>query len=151
MREIDERLQRWTTEAYLWLLDWTGVYVGTLLFVVMVVDCVFSWPIMERSNAGKTFDLIVSVLLPSSTWLRQSRGPRVFNVEALWWRGCVARSALLLVLVVSVILGAAQLNWQKIAWWIPCFAMVYLMGVLIRDREPREFRLGRRAATEGAT
>jgi hypothetical protein len=134
-----------TQEAYLWLWDWTGVYVATLMFAAYVGER-FCW-----GRLG-WFDFVLIAF--TGTWLglrylAQSKDLRSLNAAQRAWRDFTIRP-----FFSAFVLGAlAGDAFQLSAWHVASDAMFltwnYLGCVQVREREPKEF-FARKLARVGA-
>jgi len=156
MRKIDDRLIEWFTDAYLWLLDWTGVYVATvgMFFVAMDVG-------LKAVSKGQfawydaLYFAVMSLVWFGPSWMRQHMGLlTLINVAALQWREFGGRRAMVVCGVMLLLDSALRMRSPAMACSdLMTLSWFYLTCVTVRDREPREFRLGRalRPMTGGAS
>lgn len=144
--EADTRMIELTQEAYLWLWDRTGVYVGTLIFMASVVDHSVHLPMRWFHLLSLGF----MGLFSGARYAAQQRDLRLLNAAALEFRAPWLRSVTLGILFGSVI---ADLTGGKL--WLLLgdlsFAIwTYLACVCVRDREPKDLFQPRKLAGAGA-
>jgi len=156
VRKVDRKVIELFTEAYLWVLDWTGVYVATvgMFFVAMDVGLT----VVDRGRVWWTdafYFVVMSLTWFAPSWRRQhARMLSTINAGVLTWRESPVRT----VLVISglVLLLDSALRMRSVALTASNVMMLswfYVTCVTVRDREPREFKLGRvlRPLTGGAS
>lgn len=122
-------------EVYLWLWDWIGVYVATLMFAAYVSERV-CW---DRLG---WFDFVLIAFTGAWMGLRylaQSKDLRSLNAAQRAWRDFTIRQFFSVFVFGSLAVDAFQLS----AWHVASDAMflvwTYLGCVQVREREPKEF------------
>lgn len=135
--------------AYLWVFDWTGVYVATLAFLSIATPMVLG--MMRRIQDGSYsspafagFLLVLNGLFLMRPYLLQERGEHdIYNMIALfarhhwlptslrWFLICLGISGMMhFTLRGQYVRAVAEIGWVT---------YVLLVCVMIREREPREF------------
>lgn len=152
LEKADKFLIERTTSIYLWLWDYTGVYVATLMAASVLIifarsvllndvdfmGCFFlgfqlimSIPYRIRQHRGdfKTYNRIALHLQEETRFLRKYGGFLIvtspFILDAVAFFDPTTRH----------IVVAATMHVSSIA----CMTFMYLMMILLRDREPKSF------------
>lgn len=132
--EIDNRVIRMVQEVYLWLLDRTGVYVGTLIFAFGAID---------NFCLGLTFFRFVMLALigvwSAGRYLAQATDLRRLNRFARNFADTWFRVPITVVLAGSLTFEVCQLNWWRVTAHASFFCWLYLACIQVRDREPKDF------------
>lgn len=140
-RMLDEFFIAQTRRAYLWLYDWTGVYVGTVLFILTI-----AFVGVTGSTALVDFLVIfVNGVCGCLLHHEQHNRPDDFNAGAeqrIKWTGRHLLNLFVLgIIIVAVV--SLDLGWTMMAAvWL---TINYTMTIKIRKREPKEFFEGRLA------
>lgn len=139
MRKIDDALLIAAQRAYLWLFDWTGVYVGTLLFLLGGLATV-----MDVLAYGRL--RLVGYLLVGTYglfgWWRinlQSKGDEAYNAVAETETKNPMRWFFLLFFVFFLVQEIAQMKLADAVQTMAFICALYLFTVKIRPRDPKEF------------
>lgn len=141
---LDERLIALVQEAYLWLWDRTGVFVGTLVATLMLIA---AWLTTEILWGGALLAAVFTIYGVVLIFM-QGAGLASFNVQARRWRGSILR-ILLIVYDVASLLGEVYSGHlaHALAGILIIVSVLYLPCVQLRDREPPEKHV---FASEGA-
>lgn len=146
---IDEWMITRGQAAYLWLYDWTGVYVATIAAIVMVLsNC--SGAIFRLRPVG-TIDLLLCginliVLLPYYKDQDRARYT-AYNARAMFFQDNLFRRIISQFFFITLFLEPLRFIWDPETWSIlqlmfsECCILMYfvLMCVCIREREPKEW------------
>lgn len=147
VRKWDNFLIDSMQRAYLWLLDWTGVYVGTLLLFTFVATLVlrgFNW-----WNWAELFGLVLMLAWCGWKYSQQATDRiELFNASSEYNRTSWLRDCLNVMLVMSAVIAIVKNQWGEIGAETLWFVMGYLMTVKLRKREPKEFFEGKGATNE---
>lgn len=145
MSRIDDVMIRWATVAYLWLLDWTGVYVGTVGVGMMMFLMYWNNFVVHPDHQTSILWVVpFLVLWALPTWWMQHLGMnKEYNRIVQKWVEFVMRKPWICVLLVMTaweVLSRHGDGWRGSVGWLLVVAFVYLDCVPIRDRERREHR-----------
>lgn len=157
---MDRKLIEWTQTAYLWVLDRTGVYLGTVASALYVAGLLPWYAIRGRPPGVIDAVFLVLILaLFQRTWRQQHdrRRHAELNAEALAYRESTVRlvliwsfPAMLALDAVSVYhKGALAMLGSVLQTAVSIFVFVYVDACCVRDREPPERRFTT-PATEGS-
>lgn len=148
LNKIDEFIIARATAAYMWLLDWTGVYVGSVGFTLMVLDVGWHEIVIGRSKWYWVVMLTIGLIWGGYKWrLQHAAKNEKFNAEAKEWTEGFSRGLMVRVMLVIAVVYVATGQWQWAVGWLPFVCWVYLNCVLIRDREKKQLEFGRKLAT----
>lgn len=140
MKKAYKKFDAWVIQhfqdAYLWLLDRTGIYVGTVVFlngVVMVLDL-----IRRQSMWLAAFIMIVILILSLPRYLLQgAKEYETFNHMATFEEGLPGRHIFLVLNLICLalppytMLGALNSVCQQVMWYLFCLR--------IRERDKKPF------------
>lgn len=146
----DEVALDWIEAGYLWLMDRTGIYVGTLTFVG------WTTPVLVAQIYRGTYWLdyvavLVFALIGVSQYLAQSkRMHKKWNVDAERWRRSSTRAILTLVWVSFLPWDYVRRGIPEVASSLLTLAILYLWGVRLRDPEKPEKKISAKTISEGA-
>lgn len=146
LRRLDAALIAALQRAYLWVLDYTGIYVGTLMATCMATCAALEF--VRYSGSGLWvmvgLDVIIFGGLSQLTWwMQHNRPPEVYNAHAsARWTTWPLR----IFLVVSV---STAVLWNlltepllyalaSVSYGVAVLLLNYLLCVLIRPREPKK-------------
>jgi hypothetical protein len=128
--------------AYLWLYDWTGIYVATLDLMLTAVFVVVN---VSYNNMGIVVSLILLVLrgifMWAKYWQQDTGNLDRFNAEARQWQNSNVRWLSNGSFFGFVVFDALSRNVIVIGD-LAFFVLSYLLTVQIREREPRDFKIG---------
>lgn len=140
--KIDDFIINGVQTVYLWVLDRTGVYVGSL----MVANSGIAFVAGYRADASVAFKIVWAIVTLSfllqacARWFMQHHlSHNVYNAGAL-----VAREMPLRLYGVCFIFGTLAidlllLDLRSIVINCACLLHIQSMCILIRDREPKEW------------
>lgn len=141
MTKIDAWLIERTQSAYLWFLDRTGVYLGTVTMTVVVLNV--GWMCLVARPGFSWIDAVclgIAGLVSSPMWHDQHRKRfEAINASSLAWRASRTRT---LMLITALAFGGWFLisNWRFGVVCLFTLAWLYLNCTMLRDREPKEFK-----------
>jgi hypothetical protein len=143
LARIDGAAIRGATAAYLWLLDWTGVYVGTVQAFLIVVDSCRIVTTPAYTVANKCVLLAFAGWLLFAAWgawlLQNEKEHERINLGAMRWQSLLLRKVLVVFTILMLVWDTYRVDWNSImldAWML---TYGYLLCVMVRDREPPEF------------
>lgn len=146
LHAIEDAIINHVQEAYLWLWDRTGVYVGTLMFAAYVGDHVCWNPLTWVDFAFIGF----AGLWAGIRYVAQSQDLRWFNASQRAWKDFSPRPFFSVLVAAFLLADILQLN----AWHLASDTMTmlwnYIGCVQVRDREPKEFFPSLKLARAGA-
>jgi hypothetical protein len=152
--EIYKKADAWLVarinDLYLWVFDWTGMFVATFIFLdmtIVVLSC-----IQRQSMWIGAMVFLCSTLISLPRYILQNKGPEAYNRLVLaGGRGSFYVRTFFLFfngtfLITDTIKGAGYLelaaNFANIALW-------FLMEIKIRDRQKKDFKLPKLATASG--
>lgn len=141
----DEYLIEIVQSTYLWLWDRTGVYVASILFVLIVVDHVCYGPL------GPFDFTILAIVGAWATYLyvAQAKDLRQLNLMQRAWAGNWFRLLSVILTIAALATALFDLNYWRLASNAAWLAFTYFACVQVRDRDPKDFITLRKLA--GAT
>lgn len=153
MRQIDERILEWTQATYLWILDKTGLYLGTCVIVAYLAGKFTLWSIDEIPDAFDIVIVVIVLLISQRTWyLQHAKMYATLNVVAGNWQNNSLRKIFaglsILCILPLVILEhdrAAGIAASAIDVIVVTWTFCYLVACRVRDREPPEKKFCRLA------
>lgn len=132
---VDTYLIEATQEAYLWLWDWTAVYVATLMFLAYVGDHV-CWRALTWLDSA--FIAFAGIWI-GYRYVAQSKDLRRLNAAQRAWRDFPPRPFFVFIFVGLLAGDILQLNAWHFASDVFMLIWNYLGCVQVREREPKEF------------
>lgn len=124
-------------DAYLWLFDRTGIYVGVLMFAMCVIDHIImiaqwgSGPMtLVTAAAGGIWSLQMAKC--------QKDSKAKFNLIARFWRTSIYRKMLTLMSIWMAVIGLANTPLASLGLVITIVMYGCLPSIYLRDREPPE-------------
>lgn len=150
--ELYKKADGWLLQSlnnlYLWAMDWTGLYVGTLCFLMGAESCAY---MIHRGNHWwAAFNLIFVIAIAGPRYYWQATGNnKLFNAISSYMEEGVFRHIFIWLSLSFIPMHVSMGNWWgalddvvlALCWYVWCFK--------IRDREKKEFKLFT-PATEGA-
>lgn len=132
-------------DAYLWVYDWTGVYVASLAVGFFLFGKVISGFTLDPVSLLLTIFNIV-ILIPA--YIEQDKNQiLMYNARALSYQTMMPRK-LLTAFVAGLTAGEIVFHEYADAVYGVCIILyVYLLTVCIREREPKEWFKQRKLAT----
>lgn len=138
LKSIDNKIIEAVQGAYLWLFDRTGIYVGTLMFALMTADMIcWRYPQTFRP-IDAVFLVILSTVAAGRYWM-QGKGAEHLNALALHARELTIRKIFMALWPALIVMHVHDMQPWKVVSDLLCIVWQYLMVVLIRDREPKDF------------
>lgn len=138
--ELDEKLQKATQDAYLWVFDRTGIYVATIGVAIQVAI-----PFIKAIGDRKLDYVSLFVMgwlclgLFQSYYMQHGNKFEVFNASARAWQDHTVRIVANWFWVVMCILSALTRDWHLSATaFLQFFYFGYVLTWQIRKREPPE-------------
>lgn len=147
MQKLDDWVIDHTQNVYLWLLDRTGIYAGTVMFLAMAASVILEGaPIWQIIFLG-----IFGALAAYKYYLQDKKLLTVYNAMADFERNYrVIRAIGIFITLFNVICSVLDQDLWKgcgeamfVIWW-------YMLPVKIRDREPPEKRFWQPAPQLGS-
>lgn len=148
-KKADGWLLKRLNDIYLWALDWTGLYVGTVTFLLGAESCAYM--IHREWMWFAAFNLIMIVMIAAPRYYWQATGKnKLFNAVAEYFEEGFARHFFIWLSLCTIPSYAMDGEWWgalnalclALNWYVFCFR--------IRDREKKEFKFFA-PATEGAS
>lgn len=148
------RIDQWvldaTEAAYLWLLDRTGVFVGTLTFFGLSSTIL----VTRLYREGWWFDyvglLLFSIIGASRYWAQLRKMHRTMNAEAEGWRKSLIRVLVTITWVGFLPMDYIDYGVLQVIASLATILVMYLWGARIRDREKPQEKLSGKLAPEGS-
>ena len=152
--ELYKKLDGWIlkklNEIYLWALDWTGLYVGTLCFLMGAEQVFYMITRGAMWFAALQFVFVLALSAPRYYWQAKDM-QKLYNMVAEQFEGLFWLRALFigwgLFLLPAMV---STKNWHGFFDTIVGMALLYVWCFRIRDREKKTFNLGLKPATEGS-
>lgn len=135
IRKLDMFLIQQTTRAYLWLYDWTGVYVGTLMFAAISI----SWMLQFRSFWAAVIGVMIGVPACGLRYYVQATDEVTYNTMAEYATRDFMRGVMLMMVVAFCVRNIIFLSVVDAVGETMWLALCYLITVKIRKREPKNF------------
>lgn len=145
---IDACLIRWVQAAYLWLYDRTGVYVGTVMAVSVIVHFAINRAVLPGDGwgflMGDLFNTTILLTVCCGVWRDQDKlSIKSYNAKAMQLMDSAIRWLILPLLfgisggsiVVAVLQMEANRALGAVSTILLC-SMFYWRVVLIRERDP---------------
>jgi len=138
----DDRVTDALQDAYLWVLDRTGIYLSTLMMVVpaeasarLVID--------KQAYFIAAIIFVVNAIALHPIYLRQHRGEfKIHNAVAMhlrttmrWLRLGLIGFLYVPMLMVTVMSVDVVMFLETLGWGI----FIYMHGIMLREREPKTF------------
>jgi hypothetical protein len=140
-KQFDQWLLNRINDAYLWLYDWTGIFVATVIFLNMnlvVLAC-----IQRQSMWIGAIVFLCGVLISTPRYYLQSKGPEAYNKIVLASEGMSFHLRTFFLwfntafFISDLLKGASYLelvaNVANAMLW-------FLMEIKIRDRDKKTFK-----------
>ena len=141
-RKADAWLVIKLNDLYLWVYDWTGMFVATFIFLDMnlvVLAC-----IQRQSMWIGAVVFICSTLISLPRYFLQSKGPEAYNKIVLAGEGWSFYTRTFFVffngsfLITDAIKGV---TWLELASNVANMSLWFLLVIKIRDRIKKDFKL----------
>ena len=134
---IDQYLINKIQDAFLWLFDWTGI------FVAPIALCMFVLTIIIRGKINP-FDYIALALIGYALldYYRDqaSENFTVYNLRARFMQSIWIRHLFVLLTYVAMVITIINVDIKGFIGEILFISYMYLLVVQIRKREPKEFK-----------
>lgn len=129
---LDDAIVDRIQDAYLWLWDRTGIYLGTCAILLIALG-----PAIAPHNPVQIALLAVQTVPLIALRTLQQRGClTVLNTQAEWFRSWSLRRMLLLFCLILLI-GSLDLR-SMCAYALNLIAAFYALAVQVRDRQPKD-------------
>lgn len=140
IRRVDEWLMVRTQDAYLWLLDRTGVYAATAFMVVFVLGYGAFFYQQGRVDALGVGVIAITGVVQGWFYLEQDRDQyEAFNLRVRHWRSSAWRVCLMWTALFFAAHAALRGRpFSSASFLCDVVAYGYLATVQIRKREPPE-------------
>lgn len=145
--KLDRRVLDLVQDAYLWLLDWTGVRVGSLCFATWSAQIVLKHEPVDWVDG---FFICGWGLLMFWRYAEQGWNTRRYNDAARAWRDSPFRLMWLAIIAGAALAAVARLDTLLLIGDGWNLVTCYLLAVQVREREPREFFSRAAEASSGA-
>jgi len=143
---LDDKCVKMVNDAYLWALDWTGIYVGTILLINCAPGFAFLW---YKLPAWMSLFFLTCVLIMACQmyWLQNSGNKIQFNAYAEMVRGAMYRWCFLGLNIGSLMadIFLNHLTLLQVLGDIDAILFWYIICIKIRDREKKKFLLPKMA------
>ena len=144
---LDDKCVKMVNDAYLWVLDWTGIYVGTIIFINCAPMFSILWykiPVW-LSLIFLTCAMIMSCQL---YWMQNSGNKIQLNAYAEQAKGSMWRWCFLWFNIGSLISDIfIRVTLLQVVADICAILFWYIICIKIRDREKKKFLLPKMAMT----
>ena len=130
--KFDRRIIEMMQEAYLWLWDRSGVYVGTLIFMIQISHVLISKKPPSLISIGAMSIWAIQYYYVQGSSLRQ------FNEVTRTWTSFSFRKFMALSWAVFIVSDIAILDVREFLSDILLIVTMYIACVQVRDREPPE-------------
>lgn len=152
IQKIDEYFVKQTQNAYLWLFDRTGIYVGSLLFVLVAMPT-FLASFRRPINAIDLIFVAVAALFILPYYNDQAKKRYlIFNARATWIQSSTIGRTIryvfttlpFFIFIIDLVGFLAGISFnmstflEMIAQLLSCSYM-FLLCALIREREPKDW------------
>lgn len=142
---FDDKCVKMVTEAYLWALDWTGIYVGTIIFINCAPCFALLWYKMPVW-ASLFFLTCVMFMSCQSYWMQNSGNKIQFNASAEMVKGSMWRWSLLWFNLGSLACDIfIRVTLLQVIADICAILFWYILCIKIRDRDKKKFLLPKMA------
>jgi len=139
-RKFDAWIIAGLNDLYLWLLDWTGVYIGTITFLMGAEQVAFL--IYIKAAWFAAFMLLMILVNAGIRYHQQAMGLVArYNLAAEWFEKSPIRTALIAFGVGLIMADIIQYRWWYLFDGAITQALLYLWCLKIRERQKKEFRL----------
>jgi len=152
-RKLDDYLVARLNDLYLWAFDWTGVYVGTLIFLNGLWSITF---LIQQGNMWPAaFVMLLLIIIAGMRYYLQSIGPEVFNKFVLaqpaipTFRAVFVTMAVFFFMVHVTVLKDVT-SYLRIMGDISDILFWYALDIKVRDREKKDFKLPKLAMERGS-
>lgn len=141
-RKADGWLLTKAQDAYLWLLDRTGIYVGTIMMACFSIVTVYN---VATASAFSTKIILVTLLFFVSLvciWMYylQDKGQNeIFNSIALSWEGSTIRHGIFGYQIGGLIADLCVRDYGQAFITLFLVAIIFVQAVKIRDRDKKPF------------
>lgn len=135
---IIDKVQR----AYLWALDWTGIFLGTIMFLLVAIQvCMLFW---EEQHLIGAIVFLLGALCGYWYYHLQSAGMKdMLNARAeseiTEDRNIAMRLTFIGMNLLLIVSDSLQANPRGVLFLMLNCVWWYLLCVKVRDREPKEF------------
>jgi hypothetical protein len=127
-------------DLYLWALDWTGLYVGTLCFLMGAEQAAYM--ISRDMGWWTAFHLFFVLLISAPRYYWQSAGMhKLFNSISEQMEMTPIRHVFVFFVLTLIPLHVMKSNWWGVGDDIICILIWYVWCFRIRDREKKEFKI----------
>jgi len=143
-KKFDQWLLNRINDAYLWLYDWTGIFVATVIFLNMnlvVLAC-----IQRQSMWIGAIVFLCGVLISTPRYYLQSKGPEAYNKLVLFTEHFSFHARTFFLGFYTVFFIGDLLNLLNGANYFEPIASVanamlwFLLDIKIRDRDKKTFK-----------
>lgn len=150
IRKADGWMIKRLNNIYLWAMDWTGLYVGTVCFLLGAEQVFYMISRNSMWIAAFQFILVLAISAPRYYW--QAMGmDKLLNTVAEQFEEWVSIRLFFVVWGLLMIPGhAMSKNWHGVVDDIVGVLLLYVWCFRIRDREKKTFNFSLKTATEGA-
>ena len=136
---LDDKCVSMITDAYLWALDWTGIYVGTIIFINSAPCFALLWykvPVW----VSLFFLICVMAMSCQSYWMQNTGNKIEFNAYAEKAKGSTWRWSLLWFNVCSLAADIfIRVTLLQVMADVCAILFWYIICIKIRDREKKKF------------
>lgn len=140
--KIDAYLIARLNDLYLWAFDWTGVFVGTIMFLNGIIP-VLNMIRQDHMWSGAIF-MLCTLLMSAPRYWTQSKSVEAYNATVLLMEGSALRYFFVLFNTINLIVDFFNPKFFNI-WYISSdlslLLMWYLFMIKIRDRQKKDFKL----------
>jgi hypothetical protein len=139
LRKIDDKVIGVVNDAYLWALDWTGIYVGTVVFICVAPSFAHWWGHMSHWLSALWLFFLIA-LTGNMYWMQGTGNKIAFNSYAQVNKDNPLRSFFIWFQISNLIFDLG-LRKPPIEFVLDalCFLFWYLICIKIRDRDKKKF------------
>lgn len=152
---IDKFIQKKVESSYLWLYDWTGVYVGQLMMLLGFLIFAENLGICLKQQPNWFWSSFFLLVLVGDGYGRshiQHLGlNHLYNAYVLDWIHSIWRTMSIIANATFLFTTMVVIDVKGMVYFLAVLVFLYLRGVMIRDREPRSFQFHRQMAASGAS
>lgn len=135
INKADDYLIKKFTEVYLWILDWTGIYLSTVCVALIVIG--------NLVGTGDKISLVfalMNILILIPMYHKQNTGNYIaMNAEAMFIQNFLFRRVFTLFLAIMIVVELITLDWKGLVNSCAYFIYFYMLCVCVREREPKKF------------
>ncbi len=139
LRAADDAILHCVQKCYLWFFDRTGVFVGTLLFVLATIESAMKYFPFSKMSWLVIVGLAFYGLWAATIHYYQGLSSEAFNLVQRFYRETLIRKLLVFQCLIFAIAGILVGNFLvSVSDLMEMITLGYLACIQVRDREPPE-------------